>query len=77
VAPQNGPRVPAAAAVLLARKILAGRSGAAPAEGALPCVGLISLAELEEHLAPFGISLVRGENGVWSRGDAAVVRRAP
>ena len=63
VAPQNGPRVPAAPAVLLARKLLAGDI---PARGAFPCVGFISLKEFADHLAPFGISVVRGENGVWS-----------
>jgi NAD(P)-dependent dehydrogenase (short-subunit alcohol dehydrogenase family) len=63
VAPQNGPRVPSAPAVLLARKWLAGGISAA---GAFPCVGLIRLAELVEYLAPFGIFLVRGETGEWS-----------
>ncbi len=63
VAPQNGPRVPSAAAVLLARKLLAEGT---PAHGAFPCVGFISLAEFADYLAPFGIFIVRGENGVWS-----------
>lgn len=61
VAPKNGPRVPTAPAVLLARKLL--RDGI-PA-GAFPCVGFISLAEFAEYLAPFGIFGVRGENGNW------------
>ena len=47
----------------LARKLLAGDI---PARGAFPCVGFISLKEFADHLAPFGISVVRGENGVWS-----------
>jgi NAD(P)-dependent dehydrogenase (short-subunit alcohol dehydrogenase family) len=63
VAPQNGPRVPSAPAVLLARKLLA---EGIPAYGAFPCVGFISLAEFADHLAPFGIFIVRGENGAWS-----------
>jgi saccharopine dehydrogenase-like NADP-dependent oxidoreductase len=63
VAPRNGPRVPSAPAVLLARKLLA---GAIPACGAFPCVGFISLAEFADYLAPFGIFIVRGENGKWS-----------
>ena len=63
VAPRHGPRVPAAPAVLLARKLLA---EAIPARGAFPCVGLISLEEFADYLARFGIFVVRGENGTWS-----------
>src|SRR5262249_731321 len=63
VAPQNGPRVPSAPAVLLARKLLAERI---PPSGAFPCVGFISLAEFADYLAPFSIFIVRGENRVWS-----------
>ncbi len=62
VAPQNGPHIPAAPAVLLAQKILA---NGAPRSGAFPCVGFLSLAEFAAHLAPFGIFIVRGENGTW------------
>lgn len=63
VAPANGPRVPTAAAVLLARKLL----GSGVREyGAFACVGFVSLAEFAEYLAPFGIFVVRGENGVWA-----------
>ncbi|MCI0376274.1 MAG: saccharopine dehydrogenase NADP-binding domain-containing protein [Gemmataceae bacterium] len=63
VAPQNGPRVPSAPALLLARNVLA---HGIPAAGAFPCVGFISLAQFAEYLAPFGIFVVRGENGSWS-----------
>jgi|SRR6266851_3561495 len=63
VAPRNGPRVPSAPAVLLARKWLAGDI---KAEGAFPCVGFIRLAEFADYLAPFSIFIVRGENGVWT-----------
>jgi hypothetical protein len=63
VAPRNGPRVPSAPAVLVARKLLA---EGAPAYGAFPCVGFISLAEFVDYLAQFGIFVVRGENGEWS-----------
>jgi hypothetical protein len=63
VAPRNGPRVPTAPAVLLVRKIL---SGHVPALGALPCIGLINLAEFADYLAPFGIFIVLGEDGQWS-----------
>lgn len=62
VAPGNGPRIPAAPAVLLARKLLA---EGAPAYGAFPCVGFLSVTEFASHLKPFGIFLVRGENGNW------------
>jgi hypothetical protein len=64
VAPQNGPRVPTAPAVLLARKLLA---EGVPAYGAFPCIGFIRLADFVDFLAPFGIFVVRGENGVWSQ----------
>lgn len=63
VAPNNGPRVPSSPAVLLARKLLA---GGIPARGAFPCLGFLGLAEFTEYLAPFGIFVVRGENGAWA-----------
>jgi hypothetical protein len=63
VAPRNGPRVPSAPAVLLARKLL---RGDITVRGAFPCVGFIRLAEFAEYLAAFDIFVVRGENGVWS-----------
>jgi saccharopine dehydrogenase-like NADP-dependent oxidoreductase len=63
VAPANGPRIPSAPAVLLARKLL---NEDVPAYGAFPCIGFIRLAEFVDYLAPFGIFIVRGENGVWS-----------
>ncbi len=63
VAPEKGPRVPTAPAVLLARKIL---EQGIPAVGAFPCVGFLGLAEFAEYLAPFGIFVVRGHNGIWS-----------
>jgi NAD(P)-dependent dehydrogenase (short-subunit alcohol dehydrogenase family) len=70
VAPQNGPRVPSAPAVLLTRKWLAGDI---QARGAFPCVGFLRVAEFADYLAPFGIFVVRGENGIWSspRGEKA------
>lgn len=63
VAAKNGPRVPSAPAILLARKVLA---DGAPAEGAFPCVGFLNLTEFTDHLAPFGITLVHKEDGGWS-----------
>jgi hypothetical protein len=63
VAPQNGPRVPSAPAVLLTRKLLTD----GPAEhGAFVCVGFISLEEYDEHLRQFGIHLVEGNGRGWS-----------
>jgi hypothetical protein len=62
VAPQNGPRVPASPAVLLARKLLAGEISE---RGTFPCVGFVGLAEFVEHLSQFGIHVVRGQNGKW------------
>jgi hypothetical protein len=63
VAPRNGPRVPTAPAVLLARKLLA---EGIPVAGAFPCVGFLSLTDFADYLSPFGIFVVHGENGVWS-----------
>jgi hypothetical protein len=63
VAPRNGPRVPSAPAVLLARKLL---TDGIPARGAFPCVGFVTLAEFADYLAQFGIRIARGANGVWS-----------
>ena len=62
VAPSNGPRIPAAPAILLSRKLLAEEP---PVYGAFPCMGFLSLAEFGEHLAPYGITFVYGENGGW------------
>jgi len=62
VAPENGPQIPASPAVLLAHKLLA---EGVPAAGAFPCVGFIELKAYEQHLAPFGITLVRGKDGKW------------
>ena len=55
VTSQNGPRIPTAPAILLARKILA----KGPADfGAFPCVGFLRLDEIKNYLEPFGIKLV-------------------
>lgn len=62
VARRKGPRVASAAAVLLARKIIAGR---APDPGAYPCVGFLSMAELAGYLAPFDISVAHGRGAHW------------
>lgn len=62
VARKNGPRVAAAPAVLLARKLLAGE---VPALGAFPCLGFLTIREIADFLAPFAITLVRGQNQSW------------
>jgi hypothetical protein len=48
----DGPYIPAAPAVVLARKIVTGQFGAA---GAMPCVGLVTLAEYLHELKDFKI----------------------
>lgn len=56
------PQKASAAAVLLARKIIAGH---APDPGAYPCVGFLSMAELAEYLAPFDIFVAHGREARW------------
>jgi hypothetical protein len=64
VTADDGPATPSAPAILLARKLLLG-PGIPP--GARPCAGLLTLAELREHLAPLGIWCARSDgNGRWS-----------
>ena len=53
----DGPATPSSAAIILARKLL--RNGP-PRVGAFPCVGLLSLEELLEHLRPLGIWCAAG-----------------
>jgi hypothetical protein len=48
----DGPATPSAAAILLTRQILA--SGP-PRRGAMPCVGILTLEELLDHLKPLGV----------------------
>lgn len=52
----DGPQIPATPAALLVKK-LAGVSGYSPLQvrGAIPCMGLLTLAELMRELAPFAI----------------------
>ena len=63
VAHENGPRIPAAPAILLARKLL---MGGIDKVGAFPCIGFLSLADFSEFLAPFNIFVVRGKDGMWT-----------
>jgi hypothetical protein len=55
VTSQNGPRLPAAPSVLLAKKLL---SKGPPDFGAFPCLGMISLEDFQNHLEPFGVKLI-------------------
>lgn len=48
----NGPEIPCMAAILLARRILRGN---APAPGAMPCMGLLTLAEFAPEFARWDI----------------------
>jgi hypothetical protein len=58
----DGPATPSSAAIVLAKKIL--HSGP-PRTGAMPCVGLLSLDEILDHLNPLGIRCVRGDESGW------------
>jgi saccharopine dehydrogenase-like NADP-dependent oxidoreductase len=58
----DGPATPSSAAVVMARKLL---DKGAPRAGALPCVGLLTLAELLAHLQPLGIWCARGDESGW------------
>ena len=62
----DGPATPSAAAIILARKVL--RDGP-PRVGAFPCVGLLTLEELLEHLRPLGIWCARGDENGWRVGS--------
>lgn len=49
----DGPQIPTVPAIVLARKLAA---NALPIKGAMPCMGLVSLAEYQEALKAFKIS---------------------
>jgi hypothetical protein len=63
VAHENGPRIPGAPAVLLARKLL---SDQIRKRGAFPCMGFLSVADYAQFLAPYNIFIARGEDGDWT-----------
>jgi hypothetical protein len=68
IADADGPATPAAPAILLARKLLAG-DGLSP--GARPATGMLTLSELVTHLAPTGTHcMVRAEDGRWESFDS-------
>jgi saccharopine dehydrogenase-like protein len=58
----DGPATPSSAAIILARKIL---GEGPPKVGAFPCVGMLELEELLEHLRPLGIWCARGDERGW------------
>lgn len=60
----DGPATPSSASVVLARKLLA---GGPPRVGALPCVGLLELDELLQHLRPLGVWCTRGDESGWAK----------
>jgi hypothetical protein len=59
----DGPATPSSAAIVLARKIL---DSGPPRTGAFPCVGLLELDEIMEHLRPLGIWCARGDETGWT-----------
>ncbi len=59
----DGPATPTSAAIVLARKIL---DSGPPRIGAFPCIGLLTLNELLDHLRPLGIWCARGDESGWS-----------
>ena len=63
----DGPATPCSAAIILARKLL--RNGPSRL-GAFPCIGLLSLEELVEHLEPLGVWCARGDENRWGPRDA-------
>jgi hypothetical protein len=63
VTADDGPATPSSAAILMTRKILAGK---VEQRGALPCMGLLKMEEFMDHLNPLGIWCVRGNEEGWS-----------
>jgi hypothetical protein len=59
----DGPATPSSATIVMTRKLLA--SGP-PRVGAFPCIGLLTLDELLNHLRPLGIWCARGDERGWS-----------
>jgi hypothetical protein len=57
----HGPEIPCFAAVLLARKL---QRGALAARGALPCMGLLTLAEFEPEFARWGMTSMVEEHAL-------------
>lgn len=53
IAPKDGPRIPIAPAVVIAKKLLQNKF---TEYGAFPCMGFIQVDELQDFLSPFGIT---------------------
>lgn len=64
VTDDDGPATPSSAAIVLAKKIL---DQGAPAIGAFPCMGFLTLDELMAHLEPLGIWCMHGGEEGWVR----------
>ena len=62
VAQENGPRIPGAPAILLARALVHGQIDRT---GAFDSVGLLDFADIAELLAPYNIFTVRGQGDTW------------
>jgi hypothetical protein len=58
----DGPATPSSAAIVLARKVL---DSGPPRIGAFPCVGLLTLDEIMDHLRPLGVWCARGDESGW------------
>jgi saccharopine dehydrogenase-like NADP-dependent oxidoreductase len=75
VTTDDGPATPCAPGILLARRLLLGE-GIPP--GARTCMGLLTLSEIREHLAPLGIWCARSDaGGQWSSAPLARSARSP
>ncbi len=64
VAPEDGPLVAAAPAVLLTKRLL---DDSLTKRGAFPCVGLVSFAELKVLLEPKRFQIIRRDEDGWSQ----------
>jgi hypothetical protein len=58
----DGPATPSSAAILLTKKVL---DWEPPRIGAFPCVGMLNLEEIVNHLGPLGIWCARGDEKGW------------
>jgi hypothetical protein len=70
----DGPATPSSAAIVLARKVL---DSGPPRLGAFPCVGLLTLDEIMDHLRPLGIWCARGDESGWITPSSAPDKGEP
>jgi hypothetical protein len=66
IAEQDGPIVPAAPAILLTQRLLAGQL---IERGAFPCVGRLQFAELSAFLQAAGMHIINGDQLGWHTDD--------